>query len=264
MSQQHLLPRMRLREIACQSGWTAAVLETPFAPEDGPHSDYPAVVEWLLTNLAPFDRTLSREVMLQFDRCRPDVEIPLLRANARTWQPEIGLGVWPDQAPPTTWTKEEFLAAAPGTLRPVMYRVFRVQMEDPAAQESAWQTLLGSGVLLRVATTKAEAFLPATTTFLQPKIDDVSLESFPFYVPLLTEAALSHPHPVFAAELDSMLPYAGAYMRESQEDGGLLLLSRQQPEEFWNVLSRCQLPIDPERITRTVTDQRSHAPRLRL
>ena len=255
MSPQHLLSRMRLREIVCPTGWTAAILETDFAPAGGPHPDYTAIVDWLLSNLAPFERTLSREVMLQFDRCRPDVEIPLLRANARIWQPEIGLGVWPEQAPPTTWTKEEFLAAAPGTLRPVMYRIFRVQTEDPSAQTSAWQTMLGSGALLRVATTNPNAFLSATTTFLQPKIEDVSLESFPFYVPLLTAAGLAHPHPAFAVELDTLLPVAVGYMRESQEDGGLLVLSRQQPEEFWGVLSRSQLSVDQERLTREVNDQ---------
>ena len=248
-------PRLRLHEIVCPVGWTAAILETPFAPDGCPHPDYHAAVAWLLTHLDPFERAQAEEVMLQFDRCRPDVEIPLLRANARTWQPEIGLGVWPDQGPPTTWTKEEFLASAPGTLRPVMYRVLRVQTEDRSAQALAWQTLLGSGVLVRVATSKPNAFLSATTGFLQPKIEDASLESFPFYVPLLTATALARPHPAFAAELDSWLPFAEGYMRESQEDGGLLILSRQLPEVFWSTLAKSSISVDPVRLTRETNDQ---------
>lgn len=241
-------PRLRLREVICPSGWTAAVLETPFAPDGGPHPDYQAAVAWLLTHLDSFECAIGEEIMLQFDRCRPDVEIPLLRSNARIWQPEIGLGVWPDQDAPTTWNKEEFIAAAPGTLRPVLYRVFRVQTEDRAAQASAWKTLLGSGVLIRIATSKPSSFLSAATEFLQPKITDVSLESFPFYVPLLTEAALAHPHPTFAAEPDAWLPVTEGYIRESQEDGGLLVLLRQTPESFWSALSKSTPPFDPVRL----------------
>lgn len=241
--------RLHLREIACPDSWTAAVLETPFAPDGGPHPDYQAAVDYLFTHLEPFEHTIGQEVMLQFDRCRPDIEIPLLRTNARIWQPEIGLGVWPNQDVPTTWTKEEFIAAAPGTLRPVMYRVFRVQTEDPAAQASAWKTLLGSGVLIRIATSKPGGFLPAATAFLQPKITDVSLESFPFYMPLLTEDALAHPHPAFAAELNAWLPACEGYMRESEEDGGLLILSRQLPEQFWGALAKTKPPFDAVRLT---------------
>lgn len=215
-----------LRELPCPLGWTAAVLETPLALEGGVHRAYHQAVMALLARLTPFQHSTSGEVLLQFDRMRPEVEIPVMQRNARYWQPEIGLGVWPHEGLPTTWTKEEFLAAAPGELRPVMYRVLRVQ-PDAAVQDAAFTALLGSGCLLRVATAHPGRFIPGSTTFFEHRILDPSLTSFPFYVPLLTSQALVAPHMDLKAPLNEWLPDVEGYLRESSEDGGLLLLVHQ-------------------------------------
>ena len=235
--------RICLREIPAQTGWTAAVLEATYPVAAEAVQAYAAMVGELLQRLPAFRVPRPGELFLQFDRCRPEEEVLVLRENARSWQPEIGLGVWLDREPPTTWSEEEFIAAAPGTLRPLMYRLFRLQ-RDPAVQASAWRRLLGSGVLVRVATVEPDVFLAGATDFLQPKIADTSLTGFPFYAPLLTAEALSRPDPMFDAGFDVSLPGVEAYLRESEEDGGLLIVSRQSSTAFWQSLGKDDFGID--------------------
>jgi hypothetical protein len=235
--------RLCLREIPAQTGWTAAVLETTYPVPQDAAQDYAVVVGELLQRLPSFGVPRPGELFLQFDRCKPDREVPILRENARTWQPEIGLGVWLDREPPTTWSEEEFVAAAPGTLRPLMYHLFRLQ-RDPNVQASAWRRLLGSGVLLRVAAVEPDIFLAGTTEFLHPRIADASLTGFPFYAPLLTAAALSQPDPMFDAGFDVSLPGVEAYLRESEEDGGLLIVTRQSATAFWQSIGKDDFGID--------------------
>ncbi len=239
-----------MREIKAPAGWTAGVLEIEYPAELEVQRRYAAVVEELLLRLPMFERATAGEVLLQFDRCAPDREIPILQENARSWQPEIGLGVWLDREPPTLWSKEEFLAAAPGTLRPVMYRVFRIQ-SDPVEQAAAWQRLLGSGVLMRIVATRPNACVEGATEYLQPRIHEPSLTSFPFFVPLLTEAALKEPHWIYAGGPEAWLPEMDGYIRESAEDGGLLILARQPPESFWRLLDGEKTGIDSVRLQRS-------------
>jgi hypothetical protein len=235
--------RLCLREVPLQLGWTAAVLECayPVAPESA--QGYVAAVAELLGRLPAFSQPRPSEVFLQWDRCRPDREVLTLRENARVWQPEIGLGVWLDREPPTMWSAEEFVAAAPGTLRPLMYHLFRLQ-RDAKAQESAWRLLLGSGVLLRVACAAPDAFVSGAMEFLHPRITETSLTGFPFYAPLLTAAGLSRPDVAFDGPMDLWLPGVEGYLRESEEDGGLLLVTRQSSSDFWQSLGKEDFGVD--------------------
>ena len=225
-----------LREIEAPPGWTAAILEARYPVLSSELDAYRSAVEELLERLPALSNTPAHEVLLQFDRCRPEVEIPLIQGNGRYWLPEIGLGVWLDRALPTLWTEDEFLAAKPGELRALVYRVFRIQPK-PAAQQNAWRQLLGSGVLLRSALAGTDDWLKLSTDELQPMIVEPAFTSYPFYVPLLTEKALSTPPALFANTFPRlMLPLAG-YLRESSEDGGLLIVVRQNPESFWKALT---------------------------
>lgn len=239
--------QLHLREIEAPYGWTAAILAMDFPAVARLQPHYAAIITELLARIPAFERSTSAELFLQFDRCAPDREIPILQQNARSWQPEFGLGVWLDQEPPTLWSKEEFLAAAPGTLRPVINRAVRLE-PDPAVQADAWQRLLGSGVLVRVATPRPGAFLQGATEYLQQRITEPSLSSFPFYLPLLTAAALRKPQWIYEGGLDTWLPEADGYIRESAEDGGLLVLARQRPETFWPPLAVKPFGMVPARL----------------
>ena len=224
-----------LRELRAPAGWTAALLEAPLPMPEHEQAPYLDAVASLLLQLPAFAEPHPEELFLLFEHCRPDVEIPILQANARFWLPQIGLGVWLERQAPTTWTAEEFLAAAPGTLRPVIDRIVRLT-RDPDIQRDAWDRLLGSGTLVRLSTSAPDRFLAEATEFLQPRMIDRSLTSFPFYVPLLNAASLNTPSPAFRAPLHDLLPQTEAYLRESVEDGGLLLAVRQPPVKFWETL----------------------------
>jgi len=97
---------------------------------------------------------------------------------------------------------------------------------------------------VRVAAVEPEVFLAGATEFLQPKIEDASLTGFPFYAPLLTAEALFRPDPMFDAGFDVSLPGVEAYLRESEEDGGLLIVSRQTSAAFWQSLGKDDFGID--------------------
>lgn len=231
-----------LEELAAPPGWTAALLrQTLPVDDDVARLAYREAVEHLLSVLPPFAEVRSEEVFLLFGAMRPEVEIKLLQQHARGWMPQFGMGVWMHQMPPETWTREEFEAAEPGTLRPVVERVLRVQ-PDPGAQRSAWQMLLGSGALLRISAGAPKVFVQDSTELLQPTIADVSLTSFPFYVPLLRADQLLTPAPVYDLPMADQLPSVDAYLRESVDDGGLLVLLRQAPDTFWAGIEK-QLPL---------------------
>jgi hypothetical protein len=235
--------RLCLRETPARQGWTAAVLECAYPVPPKSEQSYVTAVAELLGRLPAFSQPRPSELFLQWDRCRPDREVMILRENARVWQPEIGLGVWLDREPPTMWSPEEFVAAAPGTLRPLMHHLFRLQ-RDAKVQESAWRRLRGSGVLLRVVCVVPDAFVAGATEFLHPRITETSLTGFPFYGPLLTVDALSQPNAVFDGPIDLWLPAVQGYLRESEEDGGLLVVARQSSSDFWQSLGKDDFGID--------------------
>ncbi len=224
-----------LQELAAPPGWTAALLLQPLPVDDDlQRMAYRDAVGGLLAALPPFAEPHPEDVFLLFNRLRPQVEIKLLQSHARGWMPQFGVGIWLHSEPPQTWTRDEFEAAEPGTLRPVIERVVRVQA-DPGAQRSAWQMLLGSGSLIRVSSQTAEKFVQGTTDFLLPTIADPSLTSFPFYIPLLRGDQLRNASAAYDVPPDDQLPGVEAYVRESVEDGGLLLLLRQAGDKFWAV-----------------------------
>ncbi len=228
----------RLVEVAAPRNWSAVLLPQTFPIDVRSQQDaYRTAAEELLTLLHPFNPAESEELLLVFAQMRPDVEIPALRANARLWMPQFGMGVWLDQPPPTTWSREEFENAAPGMLRPVVERVLRVHTE-PEVHRSAWQELAGSGAIIRVVCSKPNQFLPGAMEQLHGTISDPSLTSFPFYVPLLRADTLDQTWPEYNLPLEDYLPNVLLYARESVQDGGLLVLTRHSPERLRSLLER--------------------------
>jgi hypothetical protein len=168
---------------------------------------------------------LSSEVFLQLEQLNQKEARASYVKNSRTWIPEVGLGVWPDREPPAAWSKDEFLEAAPGEkIRPVMYQVFRITAPQPH-RENARRILLGFGPILEVLTSEdGEVFLNRATTVLLPAISDPSYTCFPFYVPLLEGKTLTS---AAAALLEAWFCGATIYIRESFEDKGILIASRE-------------------------------------
>lgn len=243
MNTEPLTDRRLLREVAAPRGWTAMLLEYPLPiEEDDERLAYVDLVDGLLRVIPSFAEALHEELLLLFERLRTTVEVPLLRSHARAWLPEFGVGVWMHQEPPHLWTPEEFRLAENGKLRPIIERVVRIG-GGLRELHSAWRCMLGSGSIVRVASTEKNLFIERSTELLQPRMTDPSLSGFPLYVPLLTVKGILAPAPAFSLPLEDLLPGIDAYLHESHEDGGTLILVRQQPEIFWNNLPSASKPV---------------------
>jgi hypothetical protein len=163
---------------------------------------------------------LSSEVFIQFAGLkRPCSET--FSTHAREWMPATGLGVWPDREPPRLWTKEDFFDLEPGQLpKPIMYKVFRVKPCTDAPELMA-----GSGTVLHIMIQDGpEGFFKRAMDLLLPPIQQRAFRGFRFYIPLLERKSVEGAKP---EQLESWFCGASAYIRESIEDKGILIASRQ-------------------------------------
>ena len=106
------------------------------------------------------------------------------------------------------------------------YRLMHISGSGEAPAHAV-RTLLGQGIVQRLWTPDA---WPATRqlgkeTYL-PRIGEASLRRAAFHIPVFELAAF--PSVVTAPQIDEWMCGAHAYLRESEEDGGLLLLSRRE------------------------------------
>lgn len=173
-----------------------------------------------LTDSVVSEWKLSLELFIQYAQLHRGDGATRFSRHARQWMPKMGLGVWPDREPPRYFKREDFEELMPGdSLKPPMYKVFRVTAAD--ARQRACATMLGMGTVLALGTpgdgatllNKARALL---TTHIAPG----SIRSFRFYVPLLEGKSFQSAN---AAKLEEWLCGASIYIRESVEDGGILI-----------------------------------------
>ena len=178
-----------------------------------------------LTAEAASQWNLNVEVFIQLSQLHLGNGEKRLPVYGREWIPETGLGVWPDREPPTLWTMEEFESAKPGEpMRPLMYQVFRVTTSDQARAQ-ARDVMLDVGCVLQIMTTDTtEGLLQKGRELLLSPIQELSFRSFPFYVPLLERKSLLSATP---NQLESWFCGSSVYIRESFEDKGILIASRE-------------------------------------
>lgn len=214
-----------LRPVRLASPWDAVLLPVsvfPVLPAEI------APVKQFLQRLVPalsHGRLLTSEVVIQISQLHLGDGHVRMTAHGKDWLPMPGLGVWPDREPPTLWTPEYFASLGVGeTPRPVMNVVLRVTT-TPEARESARNIMLGLATVLQILTPDdSDTFLKKAKAALHPAIKDPAFTSFPFYVPLLDSKSLAK---ATAAQLDSWFCDASVYIRESVEDAGVLIASRE-------------------------------------
>jgi hypothetical protein len=165
---------------------------------------------------------LGCELFLQHDLLHTADAATRFAENAKHWQPRLGLGLWPDRPYPALWTRKEFSALEPGQkMRKVSYKAFRVA-KTPSAQDNARQVMFGLGATLEIWLPVADLeFFHRTREFMLPLIQERAFRSYPFYIPLLEGKSLQ---PEGASV---WLCGASVYLRESPEDGGILIASGQ-------------------------------------
>jgi len=167
---------------------------------------------------------LPSEVFLQTNRLGKLGSARLVR-HAREWMPELGLGVWPDQPPPVLPSSADFEDLGPEEkLRPTIYEVMKITGEA-STKQLAMAAMLGTGAVVEAVTPAGgEAFLAQTKALLLPPIKEPGFRRYPFYIPILERKTLESARP---EQLDKWFCGASAYIRESVQDKGVLIVSRE-------------------------------------
>jgi hypothetical protein len=213
-----------LTSIPVPRPWEAYLLRVSGFPM--PEPELTPVKELLreLTAVLAKEHRLSSEVLVQFAQLHLGDGYLRLSAHGREWLPEVGLGVWPDRDPPTLWTVGYFASLRVGeTPRPPMYQLLRITTAVEMRNQ-ARDVMLGLGTILQIMTSDdTVTLLKKTKAVLHALIKDPSFTSFPFYIPLFEAASLAK---ATAGELDSWFCDIPVYIRESGEDNGILLVSR--------------------------------------
>src|SRR5208283_3326503 len=119
----------------------------------------------------------------------------LIRPRLPEWQPQVGLGVWPNRPPPELWKTADLFRMARGESVPLMYQMTWITAGAKAASQ-ALDLLLGRGMIVAIlhAGPATELMADYKQTFL-PAIQVPNLRILPFYVPLLDLQSLHQAQP---------------------------------------------------------------------
>ncbi len=169
-------------------------------------------------------RSWNPSTWLLMDNLHKDGAVRELSRHGREWDPEFGLGVWPDREPPRMFKDSDFLDLEFGqSIRESMHSVVYLSGAESAVCE-ARQMMFGLGCLLITLTSgEGSGLLDAVREPLRRNITDESFRDFPFYFPLIGGAALAAATPI---QMDAWLGPVQLYVRESEEDSAILVLSR--------------------------------------
>ena len=153
----------------------------------------------------------------------------LFADHAPAWLPETILGVWMHLPAPRMMTAEALMEIDPGSPAGArMYTLFRVTTGANACLD-AMATMTGTGTGIQIVSQiGAEQLLNNLKDLFLDFIKERLYRIFPWYVPLLRLKSLEEPVPAFTEEA---LTGITLYIRESPEDGGILILSRESLEE---------------------------------
>jgi hypothetical protein len=154
----------------------------------------------------------------------------LFADHARNWIPEMGLGVWPHRPPPRQWKAEDLEEMDPAAGMPaLLLSLYRVTA-DANVRLNAMATMLGTGCGVQlISRTDSAALLRDLKELFLSIIHDRVFRIFPWYVPLLEQAALAEPqHPITLRAMQNI----SLYIRESPEDQGILIVSSEPLNEI--------------------------------
>ena len=223
------LGQLTVREHAVPVPWQAYTVALPAAPVRGEALGQVRAFVGAIETFLSVDCDLQGQTFLQSWRLATEGTAAMYEAHIARWLPSVGMGIFPNRRAPTRMTRETAMdaAAAMFARQPAdlpAYRLMHVSGTGDAPAH-ALQTLLGQGIVQRLWTPDA---WPATRQLGKdaylPRITEASLRRAAFHMPVLELAAFTSD--TTAQQVDGWMCGAHAYLRESEEDGGLLLLSR--------------------------------------
>ena len=171
---------------------------------------------------------LQRELFVHSWKLHAGNTGALIQQNLPAWNPIHGIGIWPDRNPPSRWTQETFMDASAAMLQneePVLasYQVLHLRCEAWIRSEVASSLFGGEALFQLFSRREADAFFARTKSTYLPLIADTLFRHARFYVPLLEAKTVSG---ATDQQLATWLCGAEAYLRESAEDRGILILAR--------------------------------------
>jgi hypothetical protein len=173
---------------------------------------------------------------LLMDNLHRDDAVLGLSRNARDWKPTYGLGLWPDQAPPSMLKPEDILNMEWGSKPRLPYHSVTRLHATGSMLQTAWSTMFGTGsTVLTLGSGGGASLLDTTREYLKRPITDESFLDFPFYFPLLGRNTLRD---ATASQMEGWLGPTRLYLRESEEDNAVLLLARTTPERLREAIRR--------------------------
>ena len=221
--------QLTVREHAVPVPWQAYTVALPASPVRGEALGQVRALVAAIETFLSVDCDLQGQTFLQSWRLATEGTAAMYEANIGRWLPSVGLGIFPNRRAPARMTRETAMdaAAAMFARQPVdlpAYRLMHVSGSGDAPAH-ALQTMLGQGIVQRLWTPDAwtttkqlgkDAYLP--------RITEASLRRAAFHMPVLELAAFTSD--ATAQQIERWMCGAHAYLRESEEDGGLLLVSR--------------------------------------
>jgi hypothetical protein len=179
------------------------------------------------------------ESFIQVGRGRGATAMRLFSTNAPKWTPETGLGVWPHRPAPRMMKLEDMENIESASSMPtVLHSAFRVTA-NATARLDAMATMTGTGCGLQlVSQVEGATLLRNLKELFLGFIEDRVYRIFPWYVPLIEKAALAEPIELLTISAMRNIPL---YLRESPEDGGILIVSTQPLDEIFAQLGLGQL-----------------------
>ena len=242
----------RGEELPLAAGWSgyAIPLHFPLTHERERRELYAFLWDVALNLFTPADADLTAWLLM--DNLHRDNAVLRLSRNAREWKPTYGLGLWPDQAPPSMLKPEDILDMEWGAKPRLPYHSVTRLHATGSMLHTAWSTMFGTGsTILTLGAGGGGALLDTTREYLKRPITDESFMDFPFYFPLLGRNTLHH---ATAFQMEGWLGPTQLYLRESEEDNAVLLLARIAPERLLEAIRRFT-----ERTRKQTPEEETHA-----
>lgn len=203
---------------------------------------YDAMRRFLVDLVSHFvqQRGCSHQGYVALAQTRTRLTNELFSDHARKWLPESVLGVWTHLPPPRLMTSDDLMEMDPmSTSGPRLHTLFRVTTGAEACMD-AMTTMAGTGTGIQIVSQmEAEKLLRNWKDIFLGFIKERIFRIFPWYVPLFRLKSLDEPMTELTGQA---LAGITLYIRESPEDNGLLIISREPLEEVL-VHAGCQ-PID--------------------
>ena len=234
--------RIQGLEFTLPGGWSGYEIPVHLPIKDATANETLKNALWTLINrLHPHE--VQPSIWFLMDSLHKDNAVLTLSRNARTWMPIQGIGLWPDQPPPRTMSGKDMLDLTWGETPQLPYhRVTRLRAAADV-QHTAWTMMFGLGsTVLTLVPGGGQRLLDETREYLKRPIVDEGFQHFPFYFPLLGKKTLSN---ATAEELDGWLGPAQLYLRESEEDNAVLLLTRTAPSSLNKALEETGFTVAP-------------------